>query len=471
MNRPKTRRSARAPHGSIEPAGSRHAEACGHRTQNGPRRVTLYPRIATIKETGRGPVCKAAMITNESDALLVRAAQRGERDAFAVLLSRHRPLLVALCRRALGNAGLAEDAAQEAALQALLGLDRLRRPERFGAWLAGIGLNVCHRWRRRQGRETWSWEALLGGRIVPEPFDDEPGPDELAEAAEVRRRVRRAVAALPPGQRAAVTLHYLAGLTQAEAAAALGVEVGAVKTRLHKARSALRQQLGASEEETMDERLTRRGLTKATGAAAGIAIAQQLAPGAVDRARAAETLTDGTGRDADLLVEMRIADVRRRQVEGEEPRHHVVLDEVGGERRLLIWLGRFEAVAIALHLERVPMPRPLTYAFAAGLLEAAGGRLREVQIDRLVEETFYATVAVDGPAGTRIVDARPSDALNLALLTGVPIRVAATVLEKTSGASRDTRQPDTAETEGAATIAADVTAGWEKARASLLAER
>jgi RNA polymerase sigma-70 factor, ECF subfamily len=66
------------------------------------------------------------------DATLVRRAREGDKGAFAVLLARHRPMLVALCRRALGDPGLAEDAAQEAALQALLSLDRLERPERFG---------------------------------------------------------------------------------------------------------------------------------------------------------------------------------------------------------------------------------------------------------------------------------------------------------------------------------------------------
>ncbi len=66
------------------------------------------------------------------DTALVLAARGGDQDAFGALLARHRPLLLALCRRALGDPLLAEDAAQEAALQALLGLDWLRRADRFG---------------------------------------------------------------------------------------------------------------------------------------------------------------------------------------------------------------------------------------------------------------------------------------------------------------------------------------------------
>jgi len=103
------------------------------------------------------------------DAALVRLAREGDKQAFAVLLARHRRMLLALCRRALGDPGLAEDAAQEAALEALLGLDRLRQPERFGSWLAGIGLNVCRRWRREQARESWSLAAVMGQELAEGP--------------------------------------------------------------------------------------------------------------------------------------------------------------------------------------------------------------------------------------------------------------------------------------------------------------
>ena len=67
----------------------------------------------------------------EQDAALVRAAREGDRAAFAALLVRHQPPLLAICRRALGDDGPAEVATQEAVLQALLSLDRLRQPERF----------------------------------------------------------------------------------------------------------------------------------------------------------------------------------------------------------------------------------------------------------------------------------------------------------------------------------------------------
>src|SRR5688572_3057134 len=115
-----------------------------------------------------------------TDAELVEAARGGDKSAFAALLTRHRPLLLALCRRYLGEAGPAEDAAQEAALQALLCLDGLRRADRFGPWLAGIGLNVCRRWLRQREHDGQSWEALVGGRALPEPVEA-VAPESLAE--------------------------------------------------------------------------------------------------------------------------------------------------------------------------------------------------------------------------------------------------------------------------------------------------
>jgi RNA polymerase sigma factor (sigma-70 family) len=325
------------------------------------------------------------------DAELVRLAREGDKEAFAALLARHRGMLVALCRRALGDDALAEDAAQEAALQAMLGLDRLRRPERFGAWLGGIGLNVCRRWQREQAREGWSLAALTGGRAVP---DDAPA--EVAEAAEAARRVRGAVGRLPAGQRAAVVLFYLAGLAHREVAATLGIGIGAVKTRLHKARATLRDELA--------------GWWKEDDMAAGTA----------------------TGS-----VAMRVTEVRRRPAEGDRPeKTAIVLDEQAGKRRLCIWVGSFEALSVAFALEGTELPRPMAYQFMSALLAASGGRLAEARVTRLDDGTFYAVAVVDGPGGRREVDARPSDALNLALVAGAPILVDPDVLEEASGSRR-----------------------------------
>jgi bifunctional DNase/RNase len=72
----------------------------------------------------------------------------------------------------------------------------------------------------------------------------------------------------------------------------------------------------------------------------------------------------------------------------------------------------------------------LTYAFAAQLLSAAGARLREVRIDRLVDETYYAQAVLKSNGATRVVDARPSDAIALGLESGAPIRVNPEVIQQ-----------------------------------------
>src|SRR5258708_32029226 len=209
------------------------------------------------------------------DAALVGAARAGDRAAFAALIDRHWPLLAGCCRRMLGAGELVEEAVQESVVQALLGLDRLREPARFGPWLAGIGLNVCRHLVRERSSRAWSPESALDATA-----DGSADPQELAEAAEVVARARGAGAALPCGQRDAVTLHYLAGLSQRDAAAALGIEVGAGNGRLHKARLALRRRL----------------------------VEFQEVPRMI-----VQTRPDG--------VEVRVADVLRHRVDGGEPAH------------------------------------------------------------------------------------------------------------------------------------------------------
>ena len=310
------------------------------------------------------------------DSALVAAARAGDRRAFAALVERHYPALLRAVRPAVREPHAAADVAQEAVLVALLALDRLRSDERFGSWLIGIGLNVA----RSEGRAAARRPAPV--ELVPE-LDAAVATDDLVGAAEDARLVRAAIAALPPGQRAAAALFYLAGFGHAEVADALGIPIGAVKTRLHKARASLRGRLYDLREDPLP-------------------------------------MTDSTP------VSVRVADVRR-QTEGEHERHVVVLESLDGARRLPIWIGEAEGTAIAILLEEVALPRPHTHRFAASLLHAAGGRLREVRVTRLLRTIFYAQVVLeDGTA----VDARPSDAIALALVEGVPILVDPAVLDE-----------------------------------------
>lgn len=308
------------------------------------------------------------------------AARAGLKAPMAELLRRHGDTAVVLAARVLGSADLARDAVQEAAVAAMTDLGRLRSPDRFGAWFCGITLNVARRWLRQLRPEVagLSADLLAAG----------PDPAEAAEAADTAARVREAIGSLADGQRHAVHLFYLQGLSHREVAAELGISVGAVKARLHQARAALAPRLSplrtANQEDTVTE----------------------------------GTATSGTPE----WTEVRAAEIRRSAEDDLRARKHVmILAEAGGERTLPIWIGPAEATVLALALESVETPRPFPYKLAAGLVEAAGSRVSEVRITRLDGYVFYASVIVPGPDGPREVDARPSDAVNLAVVCGVPI--------------------------------------------------
>ena len=102
----------------------------------------------------------------------------------------------------------------------------------------------------------------------------------------------------------------------------------------------------------------------------------------------------------------------------------VVLEEKGGERALPIWIGRPEAEAIAAHLNHVKRERPMTHDLAQSIINVLGGLLRRVQVTRVLEGTFFAELHFNKGGQPVVIDARPSDAIALALRLGAPIFVA-----------------------------------------------
>lgn len=106
----------------------------------------------------------------------------------------------------------------------------------------------------------------------------------------------------------------------------------------------------------------------------------------------------------------------------------MVLDELEGDHHLVIGVGDAEALALDAGLQGLRWGRPMTYEFTVALVRSLGGRVREVRLDRVVDGAYAATVEVEGPQGTVPVDARCSDALNLAVLAQALVLVAPQVL-------------------------------------------
>ena len=181
------------------------------------------------------------------DVAAITAIRQGDRDRFRELIDRYsaRVFAVAWCR--LGDRDLAEDAAQEAFISAYRRLPLLTHAEKFGSWItsiarnAAINLGIRHR-NELQKRNRWALEQS--------PNESSPADSEPQFTSET---VRESVAKLPAIHRECLVLFYLQGHSVAEAATLLGLTETAFKVRLHRARAAMRSQLEAQLEQSLDD--------------------------------------------------------------------------------------------------------------------------------------------------------------------------------------------------------------------------
>ncbi len=121
----------------------------------------------------------------------------------------------------------------------------------------------------------------------------------------------------------------------------------------------------------------------------------------------------------------------------------VLLKDVDNKLNLPIWIGLMEATAMATELEGIQMARPMTHDLLHTLIAELGGRVESIEVTALKDNTYYASIRLQAGDATLTIDARPSDAISLALRTKSPIFVAKQVLEASSVVHQEGQKDDT----------------------------
>jgi RNA polymerase sigma-70 factor (ECF subfamily) len=326
------------------------------------------------------------MTVEVSDGDLVRLARDGDQVAFRLLVERYQPMVRARARRLGPDPSDVDDIVQDSFLQAFIALDRLRDPDRFAGWLAGIVLNVCRRLQRRAPVTLLpDWPEPLH----PVSADGLPCAEDLDRAG----ALRAAVASLPAGQRQAVTLHYYADLPPGQ----IAESAGAARASLHKARLRLRAYLTEHRPDLVPVRRTH-------------------------------------------MTTVRIARTERRIPPGPVPirfpSHVVMLADDAGRRVLPIWVAADDGIRLSRLVEQSSPDHERTLEartvdeLTARLLRAAGASVTGVDLDELGPEVAAARITLASPAGTRHVTARLAEGLAVAIAAGAPVRVSDPIMDR-----------------------------------------
>ena len=347
-----------------------------------------------------------------NDATLVAQLRSGKREAFDILLMRYAPSVLRLCTRLLGTSDEAQDVAQEAALQAFLGLDHLRDPAHFGAWFHAIAANLARSELRRRHVHPL---AALGDDPSARLLWSNAAPtlDEIHAAREIHDAILDALNDLSVVNRQAVIGFYLEGYSYTELARLLGVSVSTIKGRLFEGRRHLKMKL-----QPLADAL--------------------LQPSSTQRKEC--TMADTT-MDTSELVELHIDSIRMLLLTRQRL---VILREEQSRLGLPIRLNTAEAEALstALGLQRDEDAYPFPQDLSQRLLESLGAHIQRIVVNTLAEQTFYATLTLVQGEQTHELDVRLSDALALAVRIKVPIYATRALLDAAAHLDLSTQAAD-----------------------------
>jgi RNA polymerase sigma-70 factor (ECF subfamily) len=172
-----------------------------------------------------------------SDAEVVRTVLAGSDEAYALLVRRYEDVLYRYAVRMTGRPDEASDIVQQAFIKGYRNLRRCRQPEKVGAWLFRIAVNLAKDHLKSRAHRNLPLEAV--GTVTSEGA----GPDERVERTEIRDEIERALARLTPEQREAFVLKHVEGWSYEEMSERLDVSVPALKMRVHRAREELQSLL------------------------------------------------------------------------------------------------------------------------------------------------------------------------------------------------------------------------------------
>lgn len=190
-----------------------------------------------------GPSFEQSGSHQATDIELVRAVKEGRKEPFDQLVLRYQRLVYAIIRRMISNHQDVDDLAQETFMAAYGAMGRFDERKSFSAYLSRIAINISINHLRRKKRwlrilterGTEARQALSGGKTL--------GPDKKMEQKELMNRLEIGIEALPPRQKAVLILKVYQEMSYQEIADTLGISLGTVMSRLHRARNRLRAQL------------------------------------------------------------------------------------------------------------------------------------------------------------------------------------------------------------------------------------